>query len=128
MNKYKLLFVFLITIIITLPANGYAEELYKVRLFFGLSIPNGGAVSLVDWQTFEKKQIAKTFDGFNIVDSTGFYKGKPERSKILTIIGNQKDITEAKVLAAFYAKQFKQDSVMVVVVPVSEWDFIKAGK
>jgi len=31
---------------------------------------------------------------------------------------------KAKELARAYAKQFHQESVMIVSVPVSEWDFV----
>ncbi|MCK5719626.1 MAG: DUF3574 domain-containing protein [Thiomargarita sp.] len=105
-----------------------ADEIYRVRLFFGLSLPNGGAVSLYDWETFKKKQISPAFEGYNIVDSTGFYKGKPERSKIATFIVEKKDIPKIKELAKSYAQQFQQESVMMVVVPVLEWSFIEAIK
>ncbi|HJP17286.1 MAG TPA: DUF3574 domain-containing protein [Nitrospinota bacterium] len=128
MNKYISLFVVAITVMLALPVSGYANEIFRVRLFFGLSLPNGGAVSLYDWQMFEKKQISRTFEGFNIVDSTGFYKGKPERSKVVTLIVEKKDIQKAKELAKSYAQQFQQESVMIVVVPVLEWSFIGAGK
>ena len=128
MNKYISLFVVAITVMLALPVSGYANEIFRVRLFFGLSLPNGGAVSLYDWQMFEKKQISRTFEGFNIVDSTGFYKGKPERSKVVTLIIEKKDIPKAKELAKSYAQQFQQESVMIVVVPVLEWSFIGAGK
>ncbi len=36
-------------------ATSTPVEIYSVRMFFGLSIPNGGAVSLNDWDAFEKK-------------------------------------------------------------------------
>ncbi len=103
-------------------------ETYSVRMFFGLSIPNGGAVSLYDWETFEKEQISRTFEGYNIVDSIGYYKGKPEHSKIGTFIVKKKDIPKIKELARAYAHQFQQESVMIVLVPVLEWSFIEAGK
>ncbi len=128
MNRNKGLFVFAIAILLALPVSGYADEIYRVRLFFGLSLPNGGAVSLYDWQMFQEKQISQTFEGFNVVDSTGFYEGKPERSKIVTLIIEKKDIPKAKKLAKSYAQQFQQESVMIVVVPVLEWSFIEAGK
>ncbi len=52
------------------------DDIFRVRLFFGLSVPNGGAVSLFDWEEFERKQIWKYIEEYNIVDSTGFYKGE----------------------------------------------------
>ncbi|WP_390617669.1 DUF3574 domain-containing protein [Maricurvus nonylphenolicus] len=102
----------------------YAEEVFRLRMFFGLSLPGGGAVSLAEWQSFQQEEIVKVFDGFNVVDSVGYYKGKPERSKIVTVIVESKDIAKANALASLYAKRFKQDSVMIVKVPVLEWSFI----
>jgi len=129
MNKYISSFVIAITmILLALPVSGYADEIYRVRLFFGLSLPAGGSVSLYDWETFEKDQISRTFDGYNIVDSTGYYKGKPERSKIATFIIDKKEMPKVKKLAKSYARQFHQESVMLVVVPVLEWSFIEADK
>lgn len=109
-----------------LSASANAEEVFRLRMFFGLSMPDGGAVSLEKWNSFEQEEITKVFDGFNVVDSIGYYKGKPERSKIVTIIVKQKDIKKAKELAALYSKEFKQESVMMVKVPVLEWRFIGA--
>ncbi len=108
--------------------NPVAKEVFRVRLFFGISIPDGSAVSLHDWNEFLSKDIATAFDGFNVVDSTGFYKGRAERSKIVTIIANEDEINKVKEIARKYAKKFKQDSVMMVKVPVNEWDFIKIDK
>ena len=93
-------------------------------MFFGLSVPSGGSVSLQEWQAFQQDEIAKVFEGFNVVDSVGYYKGKPERSKIVTVIIKSKDLPKAKALASLYAKTFKQDSVMIVKIPVTEWSFI----
>lgn len=103
-----------------------ADEIFSLRIFFGLSLPGGGAVSLDEWQSFQQGEIAKAFDGFNVVDSVGFYKGKSENSKVVTIILEEKDIPKARRVAALYAGRFKQDSVMIVKVPVLEWDFIGA--
>jgi len=107
-------------------ATSNAEDVFRLRMFFGLSIPDGGAVSLEEWNLFQQEEIIKTFDGFNVVDSVGYYKGKPERSKIVTVIVKQQDIKKAKELAALYSKKFKQESVMIVKVPVLEWSFIGA--
>ncbi len=107
-------------------ATSNAEDIFRLRMFFGLSMPGGGAVSLEEWNLFQQEEIIKTFDGFNVVDSVGYYKGKPERSKIVTVIVKQQDIKKAKELAALYSKKFKQESVMIVKVPVLEWSFIGA--
>ncbi len=122
----KLIFTVTTVAILILSTNCIAEDVYRLRMFFGLSLPNGSAVSLYDWQKFEQEKIATTFDGFNVVDSKGFYKGKPERSKIVTLIVKESEMQKAKDLAKLYAKEFQQDSVMVVKVPVLDWSFIEA--
>ena len=126
LQSKRAVFALLIITMITFSTNSFAGDVYKLRMFFGLSLPQGGAVSLNDWQIFERENISKTFEGFNVVDSTGYYKGKPERSKIVTLIVEEKDIQKAKDLAKFYAKEFQQESVMIVKVPVLEWSFIDA--
>jgi len=118
----------LFVVFLFVPGFGVADEVYRLRMFFGLSLPGGGAVSLNEWQEFEREKIAKTFEGFNVVDSTGYYKGKPERSKIVTVIVDENGIEKAHELARLYAKEFQQDSVMVVKAAVLEWNFIGAGK
>lgn len=106
------------------PAVAGSEDVYRLRMFFGLSVPGGGAVSLADWQAFEQREIARAFDGFNVVDSVGYYKGKPERSKVVTLIVRESEIARARALARLYAKRFGQESVMIVRVPVAEWSFV----
>lgn len=112
--------------------NSYAfadeTDHYRVRLFFGLSLPSGGGVSLKQWQHFEKAVLAKQFEGFNVVDATGYYKGQPERSKVVTIITNGAGMAKVKSVAQRYATQFQQDSVMMVKVKVDEWAFIEKLK
>jgi hypothetical protein len=44
------------------------------------------------------------------------------------VIVKESDVIKAKTIAQRYARLFKQDSVMLVKVPVKEWDFIEADK
>ncbi len=120
--------VFFLTIILFLGLQqvGNAGQNFRLRIFFGLSRPDGGAVSLEQWQSFQDKEITRFFDGFNVVDSVGYYKGKAERSKIVTVIVSEDGIGKAEKLAKLYAVRFSQDSVMIVKVPVSECSFITA--
>ena len=100
------------------------DEIYRVRLFFGLSLPTGGGVSLKQWESFLYNHLAKTFEGFNVVDSTGFYQGQPERSKVVTVIVKESEMSKVKSIASQYATMFNQDSVMMVKVKVDQWAFI----
>ena len=102
----------------------HASNVYRVRMFFGLSLPSGGGVSLKQWQQFQSQHIATSFAGFNVVDSTGYYLGQPERSKVVTIVICAQEMAKVRELAAEYASQFHQDSVMLVQVPVASWEFV----
>jgi hypothetical protein len=104
------------------------EQNYRVRLYFGLSLPDGGGVSLKQWQAFQQNVLVSNFEGFNVVDSTGYYKGEPERSKIVTILTNESGMKAVKKVASQYATEFKQESVMMVKIKVDEWAFIKAAQ
>lgn len=134
MNKIinSFLIISLTVIFFNVPSHAEGKsdnaQIFRVRLYFGLSVPRGGGLSLDEWQQFEKKVLAKTFDGFNVVDSTGYYKGKPERSKIVTIIVTEKEMKKVEEIAKNYADRFGQDSVMMVKVAVDEWRFIKGNK
>lgn len=128
MNRNKPFILVLLTAMLLFSVNSFAGETFQLRLFFGLSRPNGHGVSLAEWQTFEKDTLAKTFAGFNVVDSTGYYQGKPERCKIVTLICGEEKIKKAKALAGQYAKTFDQESVMMIKVPVLEWEFIEGKK
>ncbi|MET1255167.1 DUF3574 domain-containing protein [Aliikangiella maris] len=116
----------IIAVLFSMAPYCVADDVFRLRMFFGLSLPSGGAVSLDEWHTFQQNEIANVFEGFNVVDSVGYYQGKAERSKIVTVIVEQKDIQKAKKIAALYARRFKQDSVMIVKVPVLEWSFVGA--
>ena len=124
MTKIFPLLLCVVVLSLGVSAASNAEEVFRLRMFFGLSMPSGGGVSLDEWNSFQQEEIVKTFDGFNVVDSVGYYKGKPERSKIVTVIVTQPEVEKAKKLAALYSKQFKQESVMIVKIPVLEWGFI----
>lgn len=44
MKRKLAVFILILTIIVSLSINVFAQEIYRVRLFFGLSVPNGSAV------------------------------------------------------------------------------------
>tara|TARA_Y100001956_G_scaffold37525_1_gene36963 strand:+ start:768 stop:1154 length:387 start_codon:yes stop_codon:yes gene_type:complete len=117
--------VSIILIVLLLPFKTLASDIFHVQLFFGLSIPNGGSVSQTEWNDFVTDHIASRFDGFNIVDSTGYWKGKAETSKIVTIILKQAEIAKAESIAHTYATLYHQDSVMLVQSPVTQWEFVE---
>ena len=78
-----------------------AAEIYSVQLFFGMSIPGGGTVTIKEWNSFVDNHIVKRFDGFNIVDSIGYWKGEPEHSKIVTIVVDGDKVSDAEAIALY---------------------------
>jgi hypothetical protein len=122
----KGLFIFVMTAILAVSVCGYADDIVSVRLYFGLCLSDGRSISLSDWASFEEQHIAKAFEGYTIVESTGAYKGVPEWSKVATIVLKESEIPKAKNLAKCYAKKFSQKSVMMTVSPISQWEFIGA--
>ena len=109
------IFIFALICICTTNAS-YAQD-KRIRMFLGLSFPNGGGVSLQQWQEWERTVLAKQLVGFNVVESTGYYKGLPERSKVVTVIvfkDDKETMNKIKAIAQDYAKRFGQESVLVV--------------
>jgi len=124
MSRLKIIIPLFFVLILAASSTCGAGDICRLRIFFGLSLPDGGAVSLRDWNAFEQEEIAGTFDGFNVVDSTGYYKGQMERSKVVTVVTDEKGMQKAKELAKSYARKFEQEAVMIVKIPVQEWLFI----
>ena len=123
-NKFAIIIV--IAAVLTVCQGANAKEVFKVQLFFGLSIPGGGAVSLGEWEKFRDGQIVNAFEGFDLMDTVGFYKGEPERSKVLTVLISGDEMHKVVELAKSFATQFHQESVMMVTLPVVSWQFINA--
>ena len=102
----------------------------QIRVFFGLSCPAGRGVSLEEWQKWEHTVLAKKLPGFNVVDSTGYYNGRAERSKVVTIIvfeEDQKTEQVIRTIARDYADKFGQDSVLMVTTDATAV-FIRPGQ
>ncbi|TQF70679.1 DUF3574 domain-containing protein [Pseudoalteromonas luteoviolacea] len=96
-----------------------------LQMYFGLSKPTGGVITNAQWHEFETKHLAKTFTGFNLVTGAGYYKGKKEGSKIVTLYEvTPNDITAAKSLASKYCEMFNQDSVLIVQLGVEKIMFV----
>lgn len=110
-------------LILTSSTQAFANN-YSFQLYFGLSKPDGGAVSIEEWNDFQTNIIGKYFDGFNVADSIGFYKGESEVSKIVTIVSDIADVSKVHELAKEYDRMFEQDSVLLVQEEVDDFTFI----
>ncbi len=106
------------------PFSTFASGSYSYKLYFGLSKPGGGAVSSKEWEQFQNETITKYFDGFNVADTVGFYKGESETSKVVTIISNQPELYNIRSLAKEYNSKFKQESVMMIQQELYDFEFI----
>jgi len=98
-----------------------------VRIFFGLNMPQGGTVSPGDWDRFEKIVLVKKLESFNVTESYGYWQGQKELSKVVTTVMDESEKCRAESVARIYCKTFGQDSVLVVVVPVTSFEFISDG-
>ena len=116
---------FLFALFLVLIPNGAAwAEIYEIKLFFGLSMPDGGSVSLKEWETFEEEELASTFTGFSVIDATGYYLGAPERSKVVILLVEDERLPDIEAVAKSYAERFEQNSVLMAKTLVDEWEFI----
>jgi len=103
------------------------EAMVETQLFFGMSKPDGGAVSERDWQTFVTAEIAPRFaEGFSVLDGAGFWRDAAtkktisEKSKL--VVRMHADGAEAdaaiRAIVDSYKARFQQDAVMRVDRPV----------
>jgi len=122
----KIIFIFFLSLLFSNNALADCVETKwsKVELYMGLSKPGGGAVSLVEWQAFQKEVINKSFQGYNLKDSLGYWEGEPERSTVLTIVLNECEIPLAEVVSKKYAIRFDQQSVMLIKTDIDAPKFI----
>jgi hypothetical protein len=85
------------------------------QLYLGTDIEIlGRTVGYHDFLRFLEEEVIPNFKSFSVTDSTGYWKGKPEPIKILTIItGDYEDAIVIKRIAEAYKKRFYQDAVLV---------------
>lgn len=97
-----------------------AKPMLRTEMFFGLSRPDGGAVSDQEWQAFVDETITPRLpDGFTIVDGVGQWREASghiahERSKILMILHPRDQTTTIKLdeIRTAYKQRFKQEAVI----------------
>lgn len=90
------------------------------RLYCGLSIPGGGAVSEAEVATFVEEVVTPRFpEGFTIWRAEGLWKGGHEPSLVVEILHPYDAALDAKVreIAEEFRKRFHQEAVMRVSVP-----------
>lgn len=77
----------------------------EYKFYLGLTTKDGQAVD-------KQKAIdyfASYFDGFNVIESTGYWKGTPEACLIFMVLVDR----DVSYIAAGMAESFNQESVLV---------------
>jgi uncharacterized protein DUF3574 len=98
------------------------DEQLKLRdtLYFGLSIPDGGAIDDAQWKRFEDDVIARAFpDGFTVAQAHGAWRGTDgktvaEPSRVVTIIHADDGASDAAIrdIVQRYRSLFRQEAVL----------------
>jgi len=97
----------------------------KTTLWFGLSKPQGGNVSSVEWMHFIDKEVTPRFkSGLSVYDAQGQWLAENEqlareKSKALVLVYHfdMESNDRVEALRTLYKKQFGQESVMRVDTP-----------
>jgi hypothetical protein len=95
---------------------------YRTELYFGRTIPGGGAVSDAEWEKFLADVVTPRFpDGFTVLKASGHYReqtGKiiTEPSEVIVFLypANRRTSSRRKIeeIRRVYVRQFKQESVL----------------
>lgn len=87
----------------------------RTELIFGLSRPDGGAVSPEEWQAFVDREVVPRFPGgFTILPARGQWRGGWEDSRILLLLHDPTPQADRSIeqIRQSYKRQFDQQSVL----------------
>lgn len=112
-------FMTVIATAVVFAAAAVAED-FEYKLYFGLSKPAGGIISLAEWQAYEA-EFSRSFAGFNVATTTGFYLTEKEESRIITLYMDDCREPILQAVVRSYVTRFGQDSVLVAKSPVTRW-------
>jgi hypothetical protein len=108
----------------TLSCHGTQQVKEVVELMFGRDIGDSVGVSESAWAQFVAREMTPRFpDGLTITDATGQWRDRDsgrivrEPSKHVEIVlpGNDRDEADLDAIVAAYKRQFRQQSVGVIV-------------
>ncbi|MBN6032953.1 DUF3574 domain-containing protein [Pantoea ananatis] len=107
------------------PVCAGGKVMMKTTLWFGLSKPQGGNVSSVEWMHFIDKEVTPRFkSGLSVYDAQGQWlaengQSAREKSKALVLVYHfdMESNDRVEALRTLYKKQFGQESVMRVDTP-----------
>ena len=102
----------------TTPGSRWARS----EVFFGLSRPDGPAITNAEWQAFVNEVVTPKFPaGLTIVDSTGQWRNatgriEHEPSKMLVLFHPASPVIDAQIdeIRTLYRRRFNQEAVMKV--------------
>ena len=108
------------------PICAGGDMMMQTTLWFGLSKPDGGRVSSLDWMNFVDNEVTPRLKaGLSVYDAKGQWLGENgklarENSKALMLIHGIDHATnqDIEALRNLYKKRFDQESVMRVDAPV----------
>lgn len=122
-------FILPFTLLLFLAAGCKVSKIVETDLYFGFSMPNNNEVSDTAWQRFMNQEISPVFThGFTVLPAQGKWRNTDnqlisEKSAVVVCV-NKMDKTlnrQIDTIRAHYRKQFSQESVMRVDIPVKKW-------
>jgi hypothetical protein len=117
MRSAGLAFALLLAACTQITSTGVVSD----RLFCGLSIPGGGAVSQAELDAFIDEIVEPRFpQGFTVWRAQGQWKGGDEEIVVLEFIHPADPRLDEAVaqIAAEYRRRFRQEAVLRVTTPV----------
>lgn len=91
-------------------------------LYMGNNIPGAGdgeqyadaQVTFEDFARFLRDSVTPKFPGFTVANVQGYWQGKPEAARVLTILGDDTDALRhnVRVIAEQYKTDFAQEAVI----------------
>jgi len=103
------------------------EAVVSDRIFCGLNIPGGGAVTQADIDQFIEEVVTPRFpDGFTVWRAKGQWRGGNEETLVIEILHPYDARFDRAVeeIADEYRTRFKQEAVMRVSIP-ARMDFVR---
>jgi hypothetical protein len=96
------------------------QGLVRDTLYFGASIPAGGAVDAAAWSRFENEVLTPAFPrGYSVIDANGKWRGNDgvtigEASRVVVIIhvDDAASASAVRAVARTYQERFHQEAVL----------------
>lgn len=88
-------------------------------LYFGANIPAGATVSDSDFARFLADSVTPRFPGFTLATLDGYWKGEPEKVRVLTLLHEDDSSfrTNVRIIAEHYKSDFGQEAVAYSFTP-----------